>query len=403
MIYVVWGLGLTKKWFQINTYNDAKPRHYINTQTEVDEKCPRPNMDTYSKKKRYKKNERKKWLENVASPDWGVDLSGAAYYQAYNVVTQWFRSGEAQPFDFELTQKIDIDGEGRVDVTPFAVSAALGDVKMMRLLLAYCEEHNISIANGCERAKGKQRDYATPLMAAVMGRSISAIRTLQKYCPDLDMNNRESLRAARGGHMAAMSYAAQHGLEEITALLWFEGGSLFTENDDSYLPFMLAGNNRYVEMRSWLFNRLEEEEKNRKVVEHGTMKWGPDMSCPVERGDLFEAKEGNKTAMYYAAEHNQFELVKIMLSEGVSVLPPSGTEESEDGSGYRPSDVARWKGFKKMENLLRRNERIEEYSAHTARKEESGSGSGSDSELDQEESGSEEEEEEEENDEGTTG
>ena len=338
-----------------------------------------------------KERTRSDWLDDHSHRGSRVDLWGAALHQAHDVAKKWFRARDVHPAHFLVTVAADLDGEGDMHMTAFALSAALGDVQMMRLFLDYCEEHGLdSIANGIKRAKGKQpmrqgephvqeRDYATPLMAAVKGRSIAAIRTLQRYCPDLDMDSLESFDRDGHGHIAAMSYAAEHGLKEIGELLWFEGARLDTMSDTHSSPWSLAFNNQHTEMRDWISAKEDEEEQNREKVEHKGRgpgnKWGPDMSRPVEKGDLFEAKEGNKTAMYYAAEHNLVELVKIMLGEGASVLPRSGkdgktSEVDERGyswakkDGYTPSEIAYYKGFTTMESLLYPIERAEEDKAH---------------------------------------
>ena len=366
-----------------------------------------------------KERARTEWVNEHSSRGSRVDLWGAAQYQAYDVAKQWFQARVVMPWHFQATGVCNIDGEGGMLMTAFAASAALGDVKMIRLFLDYCEEHVFdSIANGIKHAEGNHyrrhqscgrrlfwdyckehdlnyipngikpteehhvqvRGYATPLMAAVKGRSISAIRTLQKYCPNLDMDSLESFDSHGHGHIAAMSYAAEHGLKEIGELLWFEGASIDTVSDNGRTPWSLAYNNRHLDMCDWIRTKEGADCDNRREVEHKGdgpgKKWGPDMSRPVEKGDLFQAQVGNKTAMYYAAEHNLLELVKIMLSEGASVLPRSGkdgkmSEVDERGflwakaDGYTPHDVASYKGFTTMDRLLYPIQQEEEEQART--------------------------------------
>ena len=150
------------------------------------------------------------------------------------------------------------------------------------------------MTNGIDREQGPKHldvgSYATPLMAAVQGRSISAIRTLQKYCPDLDMDNRQSFDAEELGYIPAVAYAARHGLSQVAELLWFEGASVDIETDERYPNWMIAMNNGH-RIHGWFAQKADDEQKNRYVVEtkHRKM-WGPDMSRPVVDADLFEAE-----------------------------------------------------------------------------------------------------------------
>ena len=154
------------------------------------------------------------------------------------------------------------------------------------------------MTNGIDREQGPKHldvgSYATPLMAAVQGRSISAIRTLQKYCPDLDMDNRESFEIyparrvrpvienpLKHGHTAAVIYAARYGLKEIVELLCFEGASILTQ-DDNYLSARSFFQDNKDEFVRWVMAKEIEEDENRREVKSGRKKWGPDMSRPVE-------------------------------------------------------------------------------------------------------------------------
>ena len=243
------------------------------------------------------KRQRADWMHSMrysSGPD--VDLWGAAFYQAHDLAKKWFRARRVGNMQFRQTNAFSVgDEKVPIQMTAFAVSAYLGDLKMMRLFLDYCEEHELdSIANGIDHEQGPNHQrvgsYATPLMAAVQGRSISAIRTLQKYCPDLDMDNRQSFDAEELGHIQAVAYAARHGLSQIAELLWFEGASLVVETENRYPLWMIAINNKHKNS-GWFLQKAADERKNWSVVEtkRGKM-WGPDMSRPVVNADLFEVE-----------------------------------------------------------------------------------------------------------------